>query len=194
MSHPTLLPPIRMTRQEFDAWAPNQAIPYELIDGRVEPKYLSDDGLEAMAGGKVVHHLVIGNVSAALRARAPQACHVLPDARVRVGDSMIFLPDVTLTCEPIRDDSLDLLAPRLIVEVLSPSTQRQDRTAKLDTYRLIPSLEEIWLVRTRPRHVEVWQRRPDGWHVADVIGTGTIQSRVLQSPVPLDELYEGLPA
>lgn len=193
MPHPTLLPPIRMTRQEFDAWAPNHEIPYESIDGRVEPKYLSDDGLVAKAGGKAVHHLLIANIVGGIRQRHPRDCNVFSDARVRSGETMIFTPDVTLICELLLEDSLDLLTPRLIVEVPSPSTQRKDRTAKLDIYRMMSSVEEIWLVRTRPRHVEAWQRREDGWHVADVIGSGAIRSVVLTFPIPLDEIYEGLP-
>ena len=58
MGHPTLLPPIRMTRAEFDAWAPNHEIPDELTDGRVQPKHPSDDGLYAMAGGGLSHHTI----------------------------------------------------------------------------------------------------------------------------------------
>jgi Uma2 family endonuclease len=101
-----------------------------------------------MAGGKAVHHLLIANIVGGLRQRRPRDCNVFSDARVRSGETMIFIPDVTLSCELLLQDSLDLLTPRLIVEVLSPSTQRQDRTAKLDIYRMMPSLEEIWLART----------------------------------------------
>jgi Uma2 family endonuclease len=193
MPHPTLLPPIRMTRQEFDAWAPNQEIPYELIDGRVEPKYLSDDGLVAMADGKVIHHLLIARVTVGLDRPRPGGCTALSDARVRIDEATILIPDAVLTCERLDLDALDVTSPRLIVEVLSPLTQRQDRMAKLNAYRQMASVSEIWLVRTKPRHVEVWQRREDGWHVADVIGSGAIRSTVLTSPVPLDEIYEGLP-
>ena len=192
MPHPSLLPPIRMTRAEFDAWAPYQEIPYELIDGRVEPKYLSDDGLVAMAGGRAIHHALITKCSGAMDRRRAPDCTVLSDARVRVSDVMVFIPDVSLTCEIIDLSTFDLVAPRLIVDVLSPSTQRQDRTTKLNAYRQMPTLMEIWFVRPESRHVEVWQRQPERWSVADVIGNGLIHSMVLTSSVPLDELYDRL--
>ena len=189
----TLLPPIQMTRAEFDAWAPYQEIPYELVEGRVEPKYLSDDGLFAEAGGRVSHQFVMANTTSAMHLRRPEGSVVLVDARVQCADATNQITDVALTCEILQEDAQNLHHPCLIFDVLSPSTQHKDWTARLFTYRMMPSVTEIWLIRMQPRHVDVWKRVSDGWHVVRVSGNGTIHSAALTSPVPLDELYEGLP-
>ena len=53
-------------------------------------------------------------------------------------------------------------SPRLIVEVLSKSTRRVDKTVKLMAYTQIPSLEEYVLIEQDFVEVEVLRRR-DGW-------------------------------
>ena len=61
-------------------------------------------------------------------------------------------------------------APRLVVEVLSPSTEKEDRTTKLDFYESIPSMEAVLLVWQQDRRVRLRERAEDGWHDHDVIG------------------------
>ncbi|HVU71029.1 MAG TPA: Uma2 family endonuclease, partial [Ktedonobacteraceae bacterium] len=61
------------------------------------------------------------------------------------------------------------LSPRLVVEVLSPGTERRDRTAKMKMYRAYPTIEEYMLVSTRFPMVEVHRRENGKWtyHVYD---------------------------
>jgi Uma2 family endonuclease len=100
-----------------------------------------------------------------------------------------FIPDVALTCEPIAP-SLVCEAPRLVVEVLSPLTQSYDKRFKLPVYAGHPSLDEIWLIDSRARCVQVWERRREGWHNGlPLIGEASFMSRVLGVEVTLDAIY-----
>ena len=83
-------------------------------------------------------------------------------------------------------------APVLIVEVLSPTSEAKDRSRKLDEYKELVSVQEIWLVASNRMWVQSWHREESGWHVTDVIGLGAFSSRVLASAMALDELYAGV--
>lgn len=49
-------------------------------------------------------------------------------------------------------------SPRLVVEVLSPSTEKTDRTEKLQVYQACPTIAEIVLVSQFAPYVEIWRR------------------------------------
>ena len=102
-----------------------------------------------------------------------------------------------MVCGPIEGDPTDpsghtITNPALIVEVLSASTQDEDRGNKWLHYQLIPSLEEYVLVsQTEPR-VECYRRLPGGtWEYSD-----TTQGQVLLrsgATIDLVSLYNDLP-
>ena len=94
-----------------------------------------------------------------------------------------------MTREPV--DSRHLYeAPQLVVEVLSPSTQSYDKRFKLPVYAGHPSIEEIWLIDSRVRCVQVWERRSEGWHNGlPLIGQATFMSAALGIDVTLDAIY-----
>jgi len=63
---------------------------------------------------------------------------------------------------------------------------------KLDEYKAVAAIREVWLVASTKRWAQVWRREGETWHGVDVIGRGTIESPWLDSRVPLDELYAGV--
>lgn len=79
--------------------------------------------------------------------------------------------------------------PRLVVEILSRSTQKYDMTGKLAFYRSIPSIDEILLVRVDQRWCELWQRVGGNWSIEDHIGSAVLPLRIATEPLPLDEIY-----
>ena len=88
----------------------------------------------------------------------------MADMKIRVeatGD--MFYPDVLVTCDP-RDlsASLEMQHPKLIVEVLSPSTATFDRGDKFLTYRRIEALEEYALVDPHSKSFEVYRKQANG--------------------------------
>ena len=106
----------------------------------------------AMAGASIPHAKIANRVATEINNALGDAdCEaVTSDVRVHVnatGDN--FYPDVVLVCDDTEfyeDLPHTILDPILIVEVLSPSTQRNDRESKLDSYRQIPSLQHYLLI------------------------------------------------
>ena len=74
----------------------------------------------------------------------------------------------------------------------SPSTVRHDRGVKVDRYRELASVQEILLVASEDRRVQLWRREGARWSVEDVIGDATFGLESCALSVPLAELYAGL--
>jgi Uma2 family endonuclease len=151
----------------------------------------------AMSGASREHNLVATNVSRELSTQLrDRECEVYPsDMRVKVSSTGLYTyPDVTVACdEPkFEDAQVDtLLNPRVIVEVLSPSTADYDRGGKFSHYRRLPSLQEYLLISQDVPLVEHYVRQgPDQWQLTEqrsldaVIALPSIQCRL-----PLAEIY-----
>jgi len=117
----------------------------------------------AMAGAQPAHNMLAANFLLSLGYCLKKlGCYIFTsDQLIRVNscDKYIF-PDLVIVCEkPVYEKSpggLDaLLNPGIIIEVLSDSTERYDRTEKFDCYKTIPSLREYVLVSSRKQKVEV---------------------------------------
>ena len=78
--------------------------------------------------------------------------------------------------------------PRLIVEVLSPSTANDDRGEKLTHYQQIASLEEVVLVAHDEQRIDVWRRAGEGWTL-NSLSAGTVQLYSVDVEIPLAEIY-----
>jgi Uma2 family endonuclease len=160
---------------------------YEYIDGYV---YM-------MSGGTPQHALTIGNFQAELNRQFRQrrdACRAYPaDARVWLSEERYVHPDVVVTCDEhdlVATDSLR--SPRLVVEVLSPGTEKKDRSEKFDWYRACPSIQEIVLVRTEHQLVEVYRRRTeDRQWLLQIYGPGEeVELTSLDLQIPMDVIYQ----
>ena len=125
----------------------------------------------AMAGGSKDHNQIELNLSTGLDRHLGDAgsCRVfINDLKVRLlvsGEDIFYYPDVVVACDPRDTDPYSLRFPKLIIEVLSPSTERTDRREKLFAYRTIPTLEEYVIVAQDRIEVTLF-RRADGWQPA----------------------------
>ena len=157
MGLPALQP--RMTPEDFLAWDATQTLRHEFVDGEVY----------AMAGAEERHVQTAGNVYITLRqALAGTPCRTfMADMKLRPAASDdFFYPDVFVTCaEADRADPLVKREPRLIVEVLSPSTAAYDRGEKFARYRAAASLQEVVFIDLDTRRVDVHRRGADGLFV-----------------------------
>jgi Uma2 family endonuclease len=153
----------------------------------------------AMAGGSRRHNALASRISAALEHARQAACVAFQShQRVRVlATGKATYPDASMVCGPIAGDPADpngatITNPMLIVEVLSPSTQQDDRGDKWQHYQLITSLLEYVLVSQSHARVERYRRlATGGWEYYDAT-EGTVQ---LGSGAVLDlsRLYAQLP-
>jgi Uma2 family endonuclease len=156
----------------------------------------------AMSGGAPEHATIALNFAAELRASLKsRPCQPYnSDLRIRItGQDRTAYPDVSIICGPIEYDPDDkarhtVLNPRVIVEVLSPSTEAYDRGDKFAAYREIPSLEEYVLVSQNEPRVETYLRQKDGtWSFAPFAGLQAVAKlRSIHIEVPLAEIYANI--
>ena len=108
-------------------------------------------------------------------------------------------PDASIICGPLQFDPQDnprhtIVNPKVIIEVLPPSTEAYDRGDKFTQYREIDSLEEYILIsQTRPS-VESFLRQPDGaWSFLNFTGLElAAKIRSLGIVIPMAEIYAGV--
>lgn len=167
-------------------------------DSQLKHEY-EDGEILAMAGGSPRHNALASRVSAALEAGRQAGCVAFQsDQRVRVlATGRTTYPDASLVCGRIERDPADpsghtVVNPALIVEVLSPSTEEEDRGNKWRHYQLFPSLREYVLVSQTGPRIEYYRRLQDGaWEYRDFAG-GKVQL-ASGAALDLDRLYADLP-
>lgn len=151
----------------------------------------------AMAGASRQHNFITGNLFAGLYAKlANSPCRpFLSDQRIRI--SVLDLgtyPDVSVVCGQLEGDKVDpeaITNPRVLVEVLSESTESYDRGKKFDFYRHVGSLEEYVLVSQKEPMVERFRRQPSGdWLLTVYKGLElTLELASIQADLPLEDIY-----
>ncbi len=156
----------------------------------------------AMAGGTVAHSRIGGNVAGELYQRLKgTSCAVHTESlRVRLlRGTQYGHPDVTVICgdpelDPDDERGETVLNPRLVVEVLSSSTELHDRTKKFQQLAARDPFQEYVLVSQFEPRVEVLYRHPDGqWRLR--FATGLDQLVRLESvgvDLPLAEVFAGV--
>jgi Uma2 family endonuclease len=152
----------------------------------------------AMAGGSPRHNAIASNVVRALGNRlSERRCLVFTsDQRIHVPATGLYTyPDASVACDGPRfsDKAKDTLVnPKVLVEVLSSSTEAYDRGAKFAHYRSIPSLEEYILISQDQKRVEHYRRiEPRQWLLTEYEGEDACLP-VLGLDVPLREVYANL--
>lgn len=140
---------------------------FELEENNPDTRYEYLDGyVYMMAGGSANHATISGNIYAILRGLLRGGpCRVYnSDMKVFVSEKHYFHPDVTITCDPRDRGSANFIqSPRLVIEVLSPSTEAYDRGRKLQCYLACQSIGEYLLVDTRSMRIEVYRKERKKW-------------------------------
>jgi Uma2 family endonuclease len=149
----------------------------------------------AMSGGSFRHVRIISNLTSRLDdALIDRPCDVLSsDMRTIAGDIYAY-PDIVVVCgEPqFADGRTDTLAnPSVLIEVLSPSTERYDRGFKSAQFRRAPTVQEYAMVSQIEPRVEVFRRGPDGvWVLTEFAGMDAVcRFESLNCAVPLADIY-----
>ena len=177
----------RMSLEEFLRWDDGTATHYELICGFPV----------AMAPPAAAHRMLaarlLSRTEAVLERRRP--CNAQTEAGVVRPDrsDTYFEADIAATCEVHEFGQQALREPFLVVEILSPSTERHDRRVKLPIYREIGSIEEIVLVASDDRYAEVHRRAGGQWLIEIVRGEeGVLRLASVPLEVTLADLYDGI--
>jgi Uma2 family endonuclease len=138
------------------------------IDFGSDMKAELDNGvIRMMAGGTREHSRVQVNLTAFVRSalRGSGCTPYGSDMAVRTQDRSVRYPDLTIDCGAPGDrpDDLTLSDPRVIIEILSPSTRHFDLTVKKDEYRAIDSVDTLAFVDVDAEALSVHQRIEGGW-------------------------------
>src|SRR5260370_4475094 len=134
----------------------------------IETRYEYIDGYVSMLAGGTLDHVTIGAniISILRRSLRGSRCRVFTsDARVRISRTRFVYPDASVSCdEQDRGQNDNVQSPRLVVEVLSPSTEGYDRGQKFGFYRDCPTIQEFLLIDAQRPMLEVYRReRHDLW-------------------------------
>lgn len=187
MGHPQVRP--LFTRQEYYSMEKMANLRHEYWCGEIS----------MMAGGSPTHALLIGRMTTLLNNElAGSSCDAVPsDQRVRIeSEDLDTYPDVVVLCEDALFDPLDahtLIEPKILVEVLSPSTAEYDRTTKLEAYKQIPTLTDYFVVWQDRICIEHHTCEGEDWQMrcyegrADVLPVSS-----LNIELPLAEVYRRL--
>lgn len=166
-------------------------------DSEIKHQYYRGE-IFAMTGTNFQHNSIVSNLLKLLGIHFEESrCRALAsEQRVKVDATGLYTyPDVTVLCgEPQFEDAVfdTLLNPKVIVEVLSDSTEAYDRGRKFSHYRRIEFLEEYVLVSRNEYRVEVFTRQANGqWVLSDVQGReSSILLRSIDCLLKLNKVYD----
>lgn len=175
------------TVDEFFAWAERQQDRYELVNGRP---------LRMMAGAKNVHDDIVVNVLAELRAQLRgSGCRPFTgDGAIETYPGQIRRLDVGVDCGRRDPDGYKAAAPRLVMEVLSPTTRDFDSIGKLEEYKRVVGLDYILFVEPNEPLVSLWSRGEEGWWLETRIESleATVDLAKLGASLDMRAVYDGV--
>lgn len=170
----------------LDVEARSPAVKHEYVRGEIL----------AMAGGSVEHAALSAAIGGLLMAhlRGTPCRAYSSDLRIRVRAADIATyADASVVCDPVERDPSSpahVTNPRVVVEVLSPSTADYDRDEKRLYYQQLPSLQEYVLIAQDRRHVEVWHREGDLFSRTVHVAGETAALKSIDFVLDVDELYD----
>jgi Uma2 family endonuclease len=158
-----------MTVEEFLEWELQQFGRHQFYDNEVF----------AMAGGIAAHNAAAGALYSELRQHLKgMPCRVfMSDMRVKVAHNY-FYPNVVVSCSQldVQDPKqVELINPKIIVEVLSSSTASFDHGLKFAAYRTIDSLQEYLILDAEAKTAEVFRK--------NAVGIWELHPSTLEQPI-----------
>jgi Uma2 family endonuclease len=179
-----------MSLDEFLAWDERQEGRWE-FDGR---------GPVGMVGGTIRHHVIVGNLNAALRQRLRPPCRSIRETfRFRTSLGTIRYPDVMIVCSRLQPEATEATDPVVVFEVLSGSTSGTDRVAKVREYQATPSVRCYVILEQDEIAATVLRRVGEVWDARVLVGDAVLDLPEVGVALSLLELYaetevEGDPA
>lgn len=173
-----------ITPEEYIAGELHSEIRHEYFAGRVF----------AMAGASREHNIIAANFQGELYAhlRGKPCRAFMADMKVRISaasDDCFYYPDILVECSPSSTPKYFSTEPVLIVEVLSPDTERTDQREKLFAYRTLPTLHTYILAAQDKRELTVFHKTDSGWEKTVLTGSDTLTVPELGFTGKLDAFY-----
>ena len=157
-------------------------IKHEYVDGQVY----------AMAGASEQHNTISANILTEIKNGLKQAdshCKAyMSDMKVKVNEFIFYYPDVVVSCHDDSESEYYRTAPTLIIEVLSGSTRKKDRTEKRMYYQNMPSVKEYVLIEQDRCEIEV-SRKSDNWRSLFYYLGDEINFESIGITLPVEDIY-----
>jgi Uma2 family endonuclease len=179
----------RYTYADYVAVELESSIKHEFLDGEIY----------AMAGGSEDHSALSAEVLRALgNAIGDRPCRAhTSDLRLYVeAVGLATFPDGSVVCggvqQHVPSPKATALNPMVLLEVTSDPSEDYDTGAKLEYYRMIPSLRDYIIVSHRERRIIVHSRNAEsGWTARVAIAGGRVVVESLRVALVVDEIYRG---
>jgi Uma2 family endonuclease len=138
-----------MSLEEFLAWEREQPERHEYAGGVIR----------MTTGGSLDHSTIASNLWTTLRDRLRgSGCRAFRgDAKVIANNSVRY-PDLSVTCVSVRGNDDIVLDPVLVIEIVSASTEREDRGSKKFDYFATPSVQQYALIEQDERRIDLYTR------------------------------------
>ncbi|MGH8326248.1 MAG: Uma2 family endonuclease [Steroidobacteraceae bacterium] len=178
--------PLFMTWEEyltFEEQSPNR---HEYVNGTVY----------AMSGASLAHNRIARNLVVAFAAHLKggpcEPFFLEAKLEIQTGrDQIVYYPDVLVSCRPEDRTDHTVRNPKLVVEILSKSTQHIDRREKAMIYQRVEAIEEYVLIAQNQPRVIV-HRRAEDWRPMLTTGVAAqVEFRSIGLHMPLVQIYEG---
>jgi len=144
-----------------------------------------------MTGGSLDHSTIASKLWSVLdsKLRGTSCRPFRGDAKVIANDNIRY-PDLSVTCSPTAGSD-DIVPDQVIViEILSPSTEREDRGRKRFDYFATPSIRQYVLVEQDERRVEIYTRAGTAWIDEIITGDAVLKLSAVGVEIGLDAIYE----
>ena len=173
------------TVEEYLAYEKDVGERHEYVDGVIYSR----------VGGTDRHNLTSQKILIALDRQMPSSCRAFVHAmklriKTDIGEAR-YSPDIMACCDEEDRDPLYRERPCVLVEVLSPSTEPDDRQGKFQLYKTIPTLEHCILVAQDVPQVEAFARRA-GWKPEVLCWGGSVAVCDGRATLAVDDIYEGI--
>ncbi len=170
---------------------------YLALEAQSQVKHEYHDGeVYAMAGAADIHVTVAGNLftMVLLHLRGSKCRVYISDMKAKIQRwGKFFYPDIMVTCDK-RDieTSLYKMFPKLIIEVLSDSTEAYDRGDKFADYQTVDTLEEYVLISPKRSRIECFRRGANGVWILHTFVEEEFELASIAFKGTIEELYENV--
>jgi len=157
---------------------------YEYLEGEIH----------MLAGGSPDHSIIIANLTATIKGPLKGGqCRVYnSDVQLKLSEKRYVFPDITISCdERDRNQKETIRYPRVVVEVLSPTTEATDRGKKAAYYRACPTIQEYVMVDSEEIFIEVHRREEQRWTINTFEPGDIVTLESLDIQFPIEDAYEG---
>lgn len=174
---------VKVTPEEYLEGENYATVKHEYVDGYIY----------AMVGTSKAHNLIANalNVRLYQHLRGTPCRAYIADIKVRIETGNIFYyPDLLVVCG--HDDKSPYYSdcPVVVVEVLSPSTQKLDETDKWVNYRTLESLQEYVLIAQDKMEIKIYRRKGEAWDLEILGEEDVFRLESVEFVMPIEALYE----